>query len=177
MKFRLFLLCALVVPIAGAQATPAKSRRRMIHHTVVDYLRLLPAQPIDFDVPGRRNEMLGKKWRHAVDSKRDYLKIIGNKVIGDDVRPSLQCKVFRFAGRDVLAVSTYNRGEFGFDLWSYEGARWRMVTSALAPPIDGDDLNYVLPRVGTTIRVFLSDGTLLTKLQWRKGRFVAEDVL
>lgn len=171
MKIRLFLLFYVFGAFTSSVwATPIKGQRHPFRLTVVTLFRLLPAESGYFAVPERRNELL-THGKRIVDSQHDYLKIAGNSA-----QPALQLKVFRDVRGDVLAVSSYARGNYGFDLWRYENGHLHLASDGLAPVVEGDDLKYVLPRRGTTIGVLSSDGTLLVRLHWRKGRFVAEEV-
>jgi hypothetical protein len=166
MKLRLLLVClAILSPLSSAVAAPTKSVAKA-HRTVTDYFSLLPSRY--FEVKNR-HMLLQKSFLPIIDLKNDYMQ-----TTGDGAQPHLEIAVFRYRGRDTVAVTSYSEMDYSFDLWRYENRKWRNVTDDLSPMISKGDLHFVLPRYGTTIKVFQTNGTHLANLYWEKGQFSAE---
>lgn len=166
MKYRLLLAFLLTLtPMTIVSAAPKKSQQTT-RRSVTDYFKLLPARFFEVD---NRNVLLQKNRLPIVDLKNDYLK-----TSGDGGQPTLEIAVFRYRGKETVAVSSlYTMGN-SFELLRYENHKWRTVTDDLSPMVSKNDLRYVIPRYGTTIKVFKSNGTHLANLYWEKGQFSAE---
>ncbi len=168
-----FVLCALQgVSKAGAKDVSRKS--------VVDYFYLLPDSY--FEVPqskAQRKAVLfhDRKiypYDFAVESiadvKNDYARI------SLDAVGTLEVAVYRYKGRDLIAVRRYYEGcSLGF--LTYKNGRWKDVTKQVMPVRLDDKYDYILPRYGTTIEVrrdlwpSKKQGRKIHDLLWRKGRF------
>ena len=156
--------------------TQAQARRL----SVIDYFNLLSSYGIgDSTTPKQRRELLqfgtDPNTNPVIDLRHDYL------LIHPDSSPAEQIAVFRAPGKsDLVAVSMpdsendYNY----FALYRLRNGKLRDVTRQMLPvPLRIDNFLYVLPEIGTTIRVFQFDigdasGRHAFDLQWRGGRFV-----
>ncbi len=155
------VIAACVMP-SGADAAPKKAAVKTARRSVLDYFRLLP----NMSESGDRESLIGKNSPHLIDNGNDYMQ-----VTGDGAQPSFQIAVFRYRGRDLVAVSSVIGGpDYFFDLWRYERKKWKNVTSSVALA-ENSSLHFVLPRRGTTIKVFRRNGTLAAQLLWKNGRF------
>ncbi|HEX9998725.1 MAG TPA: hypothetical protein VGB45_16440 [Abditibacterium sp.] len=173
MHLRLFLsLTAVLVVPWNVNAAPKKSVAKEVRRTVVDYFRLLPRDAGIFEAENRES-LIGRDVPHLIDRKNDYMQ-----VMGDGAQPSFQIAVFRYRGRDLVAVSSDSRvGDYSFNLWRFDKRRWKKVTSSVSSLIlaKDDNLHFVLPRYGTTIKVFRHNGTLAAQLFWENGSFGAKN--
>lgn len=159
------VLLAVSTPLGHIEAAPRKAQK-VARRSVLDYFSLLPSRYFEVE---HRSHLLTKDSRPIIDLKNDYLE-----TIGDGHQPSLQVAVFRYRGRDVVAVSADHEEGYSFELLRYENLRWRNATGDLSPIASKDELHFKLPRYGTTIQVYRSNGTRLANLYWEKGSFTAE---
>ncbi len=160
-------------PFTSEEAIWAKPQRKVVRRTVLDYFRLLPMDAGIFEAE-KRESLIGKHFPHIIDLKNDYMQ-----VTGDGAQPSFQIAVFRYRGRDLVAVSSVIGGpDYFFDLRRYENGKWKKVTAAVSPLVSSEDsdLHFVLPWHGTTIQVFRRNGTLAAQLLWENGNFSAKKI-
>ena len=168
-----FALCALQgVSQAGAKDVSRKS--------VVDYFYLLPDSY--FEVPqskAQRKAVLfhDRKiypYDFAVESiadvKNDYARI------SLDAVGTLEVAVYRYKGRDLIAVRRYYEG-CTVRFLTYKNGRWKDVTKQVMPVRLDRKYDYILPRYGTITEVrrdlWPSEkrGRKVYDLLWQKGRF------
>ncbi|MBW3636796.1 MAG: hypothetical protein KY445_10095 [Armatimonadetes bacterium] len=172
-----WLALALIVAPIGSEAKPKAPR------TVLDYFDLLPQRFFEVEYFGSNNKR--RKWlkrgltefplynRSIIDLKNDYIRFPG-----DGAQRRLDVAVFRYRGQATVGVyNDWDAGELSF--WRYKNGRLVDVTEQVLPMgFDGKN-GYVLPRFGTTVRVFQRTGIFRIKpqmkplytLRWRGGHF------
>jgi hypothetical protein len=151
-----------------------------VRKSVVDYYYLLP----DFYFESHRSKAErkavlfhdrkvyphGSVVKSTADIKNDYVRV------NLDSLGTLEIAVFRYKGRDLIAVRRYYEG---CTVWflRYQNSRWVNVTKQIMPVSLNNKYDYTLPRYGTTIEVrrdaWPSEkrGRKLYDLVWQKGRF------
>ena len=169
-RFFLAIVTVFLAPLP-LNAAPKKAVSKVARRTVLDYFRLLPMETGIFEVENRE-ALLKKDWPHIVDVRNDYLQ-----VTGDGAQRSFQIAVFRHHGRDLVAVSSTDGTDYDFDLWRDENKMWRNVTKSLSPVANRFDLHFVLPRSGTSIKVYKANGSHISNLRWKQGKFHRENLI
>jgi len=174
---RIICLFAALVFVLPASAAP---RRR----TVLDYFKMLPAKDF-FDMIEPATSRM--KWlqrgfapnypadnRSVVDLKNDFLRFPG-----DGAQEHLDVAVFRFQGRDTVAVLERYGWEEHLSLWQERRkGHLQEVTKSVFPFRLSDDVAFEVPRYGTTLRVLATtyEGQptqkVVARFLWRDGRFV-----
>lgn len=173
----------VVLPLAFALPVCAQTQTQ--RRTVLDYFKMLPTKkffnmgqhPLE---PRLRMKELKQGFdptipadnRSVVDLKNDFMRFPG-----DGAQSGLDVAVFRFHGRDTVAV----RERYGADqlltFWREQNGRLREVTKSVFP-YDYAGEAFEVPRYGTTIQVlktgrdFLPTSKVLARFLWRGGRFV-----
>ena len=179
----------LFVPLALALALPASAQTH--RRTVLDYFKMLPSKFFEV-APKERvkwlregfNSQIPADNRSVVDLKNDFLRFPG-----DGAQSRLDVAVFRFHGQATVAVAEASTEGSSLSFWRERNGRLRDATKSLLPhyktnsdynsePSRIHDVTFVLPRVGTTIRVMKIDDRdqpekpVIARFEWRGGRFV-----
>ena len=172
-KWRIWLT-ALLLSLLIRQGNSAASTKAVTRKTVVNYYYLLPDSY--FEHSGSKTERKGmlSAANSISDLKNDYIRV------QLDALGTLEVAVFRYKGRDLIAVRRYYEGCM---LWffRYQEGRWKDVTKQIMPVAFNRKYDYVLPRYGTTIQVRRdlwpseNRGRKIYDLIWRKGRFQVRD--
>lgn len=184
--FRLALLAALpaatfsFAPQAQAQTArrPAASCKASAPRTVSDYFLLLPESYFgEFGRPDTAQEALDQA---AVrDDANDYIELQN-----DSGATLLVVTIFRHQGRVLVAVNLHNKHTDYIEVLRWKNGSYQEVTEDVIPGFDADasvpdKKLYVLPRRGTTIRVYQAagknedaHGRHLYDLAWRGGKFI-----
>lgn len=168
----LLCLALLFYCQCSVHAAPKKPSRK----SVVDYYYLLPSFYFEGQYSGaqRKASLTELSAAEAVDARNDYIRV---KL---DSLGTLEVAVFRYQGRDLIAVRRYYEG-CGLWFLRHEHDRWKDVTARVMPVRMNRNLDYVIPRYGTTIQVrrdLLAEqqaGAHLYDLVWRKGRFAVRN--
>jgi hypothetical protein len=170
------LLCAVTIAIAAGVGTAAAQSSEP--KTVADFLLLVPERYMEgYDLRFREELLRGEHRGVVVDIPNGYISYDAS-----DNPSGFEFAIFRKNdGRYLVAYSTgaFYDPEFGKEvgnwptllLLSYEGGRWRDVTSASLPVAFDKKLAYVLPRRGRGIEVWDGRGRKLYTLTWRDDRF------
>jgi len=154
----LFASLSLQPPIIYQTAEP---------RTVLDYYRLLPDKYFEADEEQRVNWMLDPKRGAVVDVKNGYIY-----APGDGAQNTLYVCLFRKADSSyVIAVKADVEGSTQLDFYEYRGGSFVDVTKSVLPVAVDENLEYEMPRYGTTIKVKDRTGKSLYNLAWGRGRF------
>jgi hypothetical protein len=170
------LLCAMTIAIAAGTGTAAAQSSGP--KTVADFLLLVPERYMEgYDLRFREELVRGEHRGVVVDIRNGYISYDAS-----DNPSGFEFAVFRKSnGNYLVAYSTgaFYDPEFSKELdnWptllllSYEGGKWRDVTSASLPVAFNKKLAYLLPRRGRGIEVWDGRGRRLYTLTWRNDRF------
>lgn len=170
------LLCAAAIAVAAGVGTAAGQSSEP--KTVADFFLLVPERyMVGYDLRFREEMLRGEHRGVVVDIRNGYISYDAS-----DNPSGFEFAIFRKSnGRYLVAYSdgAFYDPEFGKELgnWptlfllSYEGGRWRDVTSASLPVAFDKRLAYVLPRRGRSIEVWDGRGRKLYTLTWRDDRF------
>jgi hypothetical protein len=166
------LLCAVTIAIAAGVRTDAAQSSEP--KTVADFLLLVPERyMVGYDLRFREEMLRGEHRGVVVEIRNGYISYDAS-----DNPSGFEFAIFRKSNGNYLVA--YSTGAFydpDFDndstlfLLSYEGGRWRDVTSASLPVAFDKKLAYVLPRRGRGIEVWDGRGRRLYTLTWRNDRF------
>lgn len=155
-----FGLGSFLAPLSPLAQQPLKPP------TVVEYFMLLPAKYFE----GLRGPMLHPRREPVVDIQNGYLF-----AKGDGAQSDVCVKLFqRSDGTCVVAVSSNDKEVLSTFLvfHLYENGQPRDVTELVMPVAFDDQLNYELPRRGTTIRVTDAAGRARYELVWNGTVFL-----
>jgi hypothetical protein len=164
------LLCAPAVKAEDAACTPSRK-------TIVDYFFTLPDRYIaDWSFEERQKQRSGPEVR--VDVKNGYMQFSG----GAESRTTLA--LFRKPDGTAMIASNYSGIHFPpngepdniseLTFLTCKAGRLFNVTQEVLPVEVNKDLEYELPRIGTTIVVSQFQKGRLYSLVWKKGRFVRQ---
>jgi hypothetical protein len=160
-----FVLIALIA-IAGFGTAAAQSAEPK---TVADFFRLVPERyMIGYDLKFREQLLRGERRGTVVDITNGYISWNAS-----DNPEEFEFAIFRKNnGKYIVAFSVGYDPDFDFShffLLSYDGGRWRDVTTASLPVPYNRTYTYKLPRKGRSI-VVTGEGKLY-KLTWANDRF------
>jgi hypothetical protein len=161
---KLLLVLMLLGPMAASAQAPK---------TVLDYTCLLPAR-FNHEMDARPTAATRRSYllQHAtVDIPNGYIHRVS------DGEPSFISALFKKTGGGyVLGVSENERVVFSPCLVFYEYRDGKLVdvTSTVLPDGYDPQLNYTLPRHGTTITVTDQKGQIAAKLLWTGRIFHAQ---
>jgi hypothetical protein len=165
----------MIVIAPGSRTAVAQSSAPK---TVADFLLLVPERyMVGYDLRFREELLRGEHRGVVVDIANGYISYDAS-----DNPSGFEFAIFRKSnGKYLVAYSdgAFYDPEFGKELgnWptlfllSYEGGRWRDVTSASLPVAFDKKLAYMLPRRGRSIEVWDGRGRKLYTLTWRNDRF------
>jgi hypothetical protein len=170
------LLCAVTIAVAAGVGTAAAQTSGP--KTVADFFLLVPERYMDGYDLRFRQEMLRAEHRGVViDIPNGYISYDAS-----DNPSGFEFAIFRKSNGNYLVA--YSTGAFldqemaeelgnwpTLFLLSYEGGRWRDVTKASLPWAYDEKLAYMLPRRGTSIKVWDGRARKLYTLTWRGDRF------
>jgi hypothetical protein len=172
--WRLWLLCTVgLFLIAGAVVAQVQQPR-----TVLDYFLLLPEREfsaLESWPPSERKRFLMDgvhRGDNILDLRNDYLFMRG-----DGAQPDITIALFRYRGDVLIALRDegYDPRDPSVTFLRYERGHWRDVTKATLPADLKPRGDYQLPRYGTTILLRSAKGSVIRRLMWRGGKFVASD--
>ena len=160
-----------LLTVFGSQ--PAGSARQSAPpRTVLDYYVLLPDKYFEADKEQRVQWMLDPGRGAVVDVKNGYIY-----APGDGAQWSLHVCLFKKAdGSYVVAVKSDVEGETFLDFYTYKNGRFVDVTKSVLPLAVNRNLEYEMPRYGTTIKVRDKNGRSVYDLVWSGGRFARKRV-
>jgi hypothetical protein len=151
--------------------TAVSAARSKAPRTVVDFYLLLPGSYFEID----RRSLLDPKYGAIVDIKNGYLR-----TWHDGAQVQLNVCLFRRPDRSYLVAVSGNYGDLSASwapflcFYVYQSGHLVDVTKATQPAGFDENLEYDLPRYGTTITGFNEAGKRIHHLVWRNGRFQAK---
>jgi uncharacterized caspase-like protein len=153
---------------AGERAAPGTMRG------VRDYYLSLPEQYLE--VPARMRASLLQRPDAILDVKNGYLSVrsVRNGVSGRHI-----LAVFKRTADTYLIGLYYTRTattqpSTKLLFLDYKDEQWSDVTDEVLPAGFDPNLNYELPRIGTTVRVTNGAGARVYDLIWTNGRFAVK---
>lgn len=162
-------MSAAMLAAVIASTMSAAAPRMPLPRTVVDYYLLLPHRYFDID----RRSLLSPKYGGIVDINNGYLH-----TWSDGAQVQLDVCLFKRTDHSYLVAISGNYGndapgDWGpfLDLYAYRKGCLVDVTKAALPQGFNENLEYELPRYGTTIHGVSMAGDPICDLIWKGGRF------
>lgn len=142
------------------------------HLSVVDYFVLLPADTFEGASPSSWLTFLKQPSSGSIDTANGYISCTG-----DGAQPEFEVALFRFTdGRPLLAMSTGElEGKDSMFLTFYElgkGQQMRKASRKIFPVSDGDNRQFILPKIGRTVTVKNArTGKTIEQFEWNGSTF------